>query len=92
MAMGADKRMIRQCTILEGLCLLALAVPPAYLVYINLLAADVLDTYRLPFTFGRTMIALLSTLLIASAMIAGGTYWPANRAASIQPVEALRDE
>jgi hypothetical protein len=92
MAMGADKRIIRQSTIIEGLCLMALSVPPAYLVYLNMLSADVLDTYRLPFTFGRTMIALLSTLLITSAMIAGGTYWPATRAASIQPVNALRDE
>jgi putative ABC transport system permease protein len=91
MAMGASKEIIRQSTILEGLCLMALSIPPAYLVYLNLLGADVLDTYRLPFTFGRTMIALLSTLLITSAMIAGGTYWPATRAASIQPVDALRE-
>jgi hypothetical protein len=92
MAMGADKKAIRQSTILEGLCLMALSVLPAFLVYLNMLSADILDTYRLSFTFGRTMIALLSTLLITSAIIAGGTYWPASRAASVQPVDALRDE
>jgi hypothetical protein len=92
MAMGADKKTIRRSTILESLCLMALSVLPAYLAYLNMLSADVLDTYRLPFTFGRTMIALLSTLLITSAIIAGGTCWPAGRAASVQPVDALRDE
>ncbi|MDR0748900.1 MAG: ABC transporter permease [Tannerellaceae bacterium] len=92
MAMGAGKSAIRRATILEGLCLMALSLPPAFLVYLNMLAADVLDTYRLPFTFGRTVIALLATLLITSAIIVGGIWQPATRAASVPPVDALRDE
>jgi putative ABC transport system permease protein len=92
MAMGADKGAIRRSTLLEGLCLMALSIPPAYLAYLNLLGADVLDTWLLPFTFGRTMIALAATLFITSAIIAGGICGPANRAASVQPVDALRDE
>jgi putative ABC transport system permease protein len=92
MAMGADKGMVRRSTVFESLCLVALSILPAYLVYLNLLSAGILDTYRLPFTFGRTVIALLSTLLIASAIVAGGTCLPASRAANHPPARGLKGE
>lgn len=92
MAMGASKTAIWNSTVTESLCLMAIAILPGLLVYINLLNAEILDTWRLPFTMGRVLIAFFSALLITIIIIVGGTSWPANRAASIQPVDALRDE
>lgn len=92
MAMGASRRTIWNSMVLEGLCMMAIAILPGLLVYVNLLNADALDTWRLPFTFGRVLIAFGCALLIIIVIIVGGTSWPANRAASIQPVDALHDE
>jgi putative ABC transport system permease protein len=92
MAMGADKGAIWYSILAESLCLMVLAILPAFLVYINLLKADILDTGRLPFTAGRTLIALFSALLIMITVIVGGISWPAGKAASLHPVDALRDE
>lgn len=92
MAMGASKKTVWNSMIIEGLCLMTIAILPGLLVYLNLLHAEVLDVWRLPFTFERVLIVFFSALLITMLIIVGGTSWPANRAASIQPVEALRDE
>lgn len=92
MAMGADKAAIRRGTVTESLCLMALSILPGFVVYLNLLQADVMDTTRLPFTPERVLVAFSATLFISTLIIVGGTSWPANRAASIQPVDALRDE
>lgn len=92
MAMGASKSTVWNSMVIESLCLMAIAILPGLLVYINLLNAEILDIWRLPFTLGRVLIAFSSALLIMIIIIIGGTSWPANRAASIQPVDALRDE
>ena len=92
MAMGASKTVISWSMIIEGLCLLLIAILPAFIIYFNLLHADVLDTARLPFSAGRIMVAFGSSLLIIIAIIVSGTYQPAMQAASTPPVEALRDE
>jgi hypothetical protein len=92
MAMGANKKTIRYSMIAEGLCLLFITIIPAFIVYLNLLNAEVLDVRRLPFTSGRVIVAFLSSLVIIIIIIAGGIYQPASRAASTPPVDALRDE
>lgn len=92
MAMGASKSTVWNSMVIESLCLMTIAILPGLLVYINLLNAEILDIWRLPFTLGRVLIAFSSALLITIIIIIGGTSWPANRAASIQPVDALRDE
>lgn len=92
MAMGASKKTIRYAMIVEGLCLLLIAILPSLVVYLNLLTADVLDTWRLQASFERIMIALSSSLLVIVVIIISSIYQPANQAASIPPVEALRDE
>ena len=92
MAMGASKKMISYSMIIEGLCLLSITILPAFIIYINMLNADILDTWRLTFTFGRVMVAFGSSLLLIIVIIVGGIYQPATQAASIPPVDALRDE
>lgn len=92
MAMGATKAAIRYSMILESLCLMLLCVLPGTLVYVNMLYADIVDTYSLPFSLGRIAIVFTTASLIMILIIVCGTLWPANRAASIQPVDALRDE
>ena len=92
MAMGASKKTISYSMIVEGLCLLSIAILPAFIIYINLLNEGILDTWRMAFTLGRVMVASGSSLLIIIIIIVGGIYQPAIRAASIPPVDALRDE
>lgn len=92
MAMGATKSIIRYAMIAESLCLMALCILPGLLAYINLLYSDILDTSNLAFSFGRIVLVFAVALLIMALIVAGGTAWPASRAASIQPVDALRDE
>lgn len=92
MAMGANKQTIKSSLILEGICLMTIALLPALLIYVNLLGMEVLDVWRLPPSVARVGIVFAGALLLTSLIIIGGTLWPAGRAASIQPVDALRDE
>ena len=92
MAMGASKMTIGFSMIVEGFCLLLISIFPAFLIYYNLLNAEVLDVARLELSFGRVMVALGSSLLIIIMIIVGAIYQPAMQAASTQPVDALRDE
>lgn len=92
MAMGANRGTIWRSSVIESLCLVSICILPAYLVYINFLYSEILDIARLSFTFGRTMIAFWTALSVMVLIIIGGISWPARRAASIQPVDALRDE
>ena len=92
MAMGADKTVIRKEMITESFCLMVVSALPAFIIYINLLYTGILDTYRVPFTIGRVAVVLFITLILMILVIITSTLWPANRAASVQPVDALRDE
>jgi len=92
MAMGAGKSAIRRAMITESLCLMTIALLPASIIYVNLLYTEVLDIYYLPFTLDRVLIVSFIAIVTMTAVVAAGTLWPANRAASVQPVEALRDE
>ncbi len=90
MVVGADKGKVRLHMILEGLCLMSLSIVPAFIVYINMLIGDILDVWRVPVSVERILIALVVALMVMILIIVAGILWPANRAASIQPVEALR--
>ena len=92
MAMGADKQAIWSSTLVESLCLVSLSILPGLLVYANLLYSDILDTKNLPFSLERVVLVFTVALLLMVLIVVGGTSWPANRAASIQPLDALRDE
>ncbi|MDR2915231.1 MAG: FtsX-like permease family protein [Tannerella sp.] len=92
MAMGAGRGVIRHSMITESFCLIAIAILPALLVYINLLHANILDTWRLPFTFGRVAIVFVIALFVIVIIVASGTSYPARQASQLNPVDALRDE
>jgi ABC-type antimicrobial peptide transport system permease subunit len=92
MAMGADKGSIRRCMLIEGLCLAVMAMLPALVIYFNMLYAEILDTWRLPFSASRVAIAFTASFVIIACFIIIGTLLPANRAANITPVEALRTD
>ncbi|MDL2209099.1 hypothetical protein LJB97_05705 [Parabacteroides sp. OttesenSCG-928-O15] len=92
MVAGATRAVIRKQMMIEGLLLIAIVIVPAFLVYINLLYLDALDTWRLPFTLGRVLIALFASLVIIVLMVLGGIYRPARGASNIQLAEVLKDE
>lgn len=92
MAAGASRATVWQYMVVEGLIMIAIVLVPALLVYINLLHADLLDTWRLDFTPTRVFIALSASLTILVIMVISGIHWPARRAAQIELAEALRDE
>ncbi len=92
MAMGASRQTVWRLFMLEGVCLAAVAVLPALLIYVNLLYAEVLNVYDLPFTAGRVLLVLAVSLLVLLAMILAGIWFPARQASRMNPVDALRDE
>lgn len=89
MAMGAGKSDIRFWMIAESLCLMAIAILPSLLVYLNLLSADVMDTWRLPFNATRVFVSLAGSVIILGATILSGVILPARQASSINPAETL---
>ena len=92
MALGASRRGLRTSLFAEGLSLLALTVPLAALFFVNVLALDWPDTYRLPYTGWRFALTFGGAYLLMSAMICGGIWFPANKISRLDPVDALRDE
>ncbi len=92
MAMGAGRSVIRRSMVTESLCLITIAVLPALLVYINMLHANVLDTWRLPFSFERVTVVFGIALLVMVIIVGCGTSYPARQASRLNPVDALRDE
>ncbi|MDR2810253.1 MAG: hypothetical protein LBB84_06820 [Tannerellaceae bacterium] len=92
MAMGASSATIRRWLVAEGLCLMAIALPPALLVYFNLLSAEVLDVWRLPFNVTRVGVATFASTCVMGVVILGGVLQPARRASALSPAEALQYE
>jgi hypothetical protein len=92
MAMGAHRNAIRNHMVKESLLLMSISIVPAFIIYLNMLHTEVLDTWKLPVSAGRITVVFTSTVIVLAVVIAGSTLWPANRAASIQPVDALKDE
>jgi hypothetical protein len=92
MAMGAGKNRIRSHIVQESLLLMALATVPAFIAYLNMLHAGILDVWRLPLSAGRIAVTFAGAVVLLSAVVAGSALWPAGRAASIHPAEALKEE
>jgi hypothetical protein len=92
MATGASPGTIRRSMMAESLCLLLIAFPPALLVYLNLLSAEVLDVWRLPFDALRVGVSTVASVAVMSLIILGGVMRPAFRASSLCPAEALQYE
>lgn len=92
MVMGASKNVIRSHMVKESLLLMAISIFPAFFIYLNMLYAEILDVWRLPISAERIIIAFTGTVIVLTIVVAGSTLWPANRAASIQPTDALKEE
>jgi ABC-type antimicrobial peptide transport system permease subunit len=90
MAMGASRRSIRLCMMAESLCLMAIAIPPALLVYLNFLSAEILDVWRLPFNVERVIVSVAGSMVVMAVVILGGVLRPALRASAHPPAEALQ--
>jgi ABC-type antimicrobial peptide transport system permease subunit len=92
LSMGASPQTIRRSMMTEGFCLMLIALPPALLVYLNLLGAEVLDVWRLPADATRVCIATAASIAIMSCVITFGIRLPAARASKLRPAEALQYE
>ncbi|MDR3217774.1 MAG: ABC transporter permease [Dysgonamonadaceae bacterium] len=100
-AMGSTNRNIRNIFLIEGLCLLTIAMLPAMIVEANLVYAGLietlgrenLDTTYLPDRiFLRFLITNGITWVIMSAVIIAAIWLPARKAAAMPPAEALHYE
>ena len=89
MALGADARAIRRLVIQDGLqpVLAGIAAGLIVALVVRLLIRSAYDS---PISAGDALVFLLAPLpIIASALVA--CYWPARRAARVDPNVALRD-
>ena len=92
MVMGASRSAIGKLFFLEGLCLTSVAVFPALLIYVNLLRAEILNVYDLPYTGGRVLLVAVVSLFILQTMIFTGIWFPARKASRLRPTDALHYE
>ena len=91
-AIGASKQRLRLELLTEGLILLLATLPLILLFIANMLLMDLLDTYRLAYTWWRFSAVLLVVYLLMGGMICLGIHFPAGRIAKMNPAEALHDE
>jgi hypothetical protein len=92
MALGANRLHLAGYLYGEGLCLLLLTLPFTALFAVNIIMADIPDSYRLPYTVGRFLLTFGGTYLLMGLMICTGIRFPARKAARIAPAEALHYE
>jgi hypothetical protein len=91
-ALGANRFALKAGLYGEGLCLLMLTIPFILLLMINMLAMDMLDTYRQAYTVLRFVITFGGTYLIMGTMICLGIWFPVRKTIHLAPAEALHYE
>lgn len=91
-ALGASRSNLKQYMDAEGFCLLAFTVPMILIFIINMLYFDMPDTYRLPYTWWRFVIAFGGSCLLLAGMIWVGIWFPARKIAKMDPADALHYE
>lgn len=91
-ALGSTRRGIYQYMNKEGLCLLLLSLPVLFFVTANMIYFDILETVRIPITLWRIASVCIGAYLLMGLMICLGIWFPAKRAATMQPAEALHYE
>ena len=102
MAMGADKKKIRNMLFKEGLVLLSIAAVPAIAIELVLVITDIVS-YGLPprllypelifdYPAARFIITNIMTWLILALVIVLAIWIPASRAVKLSPADAIQDE
>lgn len=94
MALGSSRKAVLRHILMESMVLFLLAFTPALIICANLAYFDITYTFNdaIDYTWSRFWITQLITVLVVSGIISLGALIPANRAAKVHPVEALRDE
>ncbi len=91
-ALGSSKGQLFSYVNWEGLCLLALTVPVIFFLITNLAMVDLMEISRLPLSLWRFLLVTTFTYLLMGMMICLGIWFPARKAVSLPPAEALRYE
>lgn len=92
MAMGSSRARIRAQLLGEGLLLLVVAAVPAVIICINMVMADITFTEATDASWERFIICVLTVLGLMALMVIAGIWYPASKAMTVQPAEALHDE
>lgn len=92
MALGSPRSQLGSIMVREGGLLLLFASIPAIAICLNIVYMDMVDTYLLPFTWGRFLVCQGITFFLIVAMIIAGVWYPARQTSRLEPAEALRYE
>lgn len=92
MVVGSTRLAVQGLMIGEGLMLLFIASVPALLICANLTYADLLPCSGATVPATRFALVTLLTWLTLATIIFLGTWYPARKAARLEPVETLRCE
>lgn len=92
MAIGSTRRDLHRLVIGEGLLILTLVAIPALLICLNMVYVDFLSTDVMPVTALRLIVVSLLTWGLLAATIMLAVWYPARKAACLEPAEALHYE
>ncbi len=91
-ALGSSRSGLYRFMNNEGLCLLLLTLPAIFFLILNLALMDILETSRQELSAWRFLRATAGSYLLMAGMICLAIWFPARKAASLPPAEALRYE
>ncbi len=93
LAMGSTRQQAFTRLVSEGLILLLLATPPAWLINYYIAKHELWgQTFGFDFEFPTFFLTLATTWILVGLTIVVSIWFPARRAASVPPAEVLREE